>query len=80
VARIHAARTEPSDEENTAFGLPEQVADQKPGFDREVAYQAGEEGEPGKNDRFRSSEERAIPQEPLAARIAARLAQSGKEG
>jgi hypothetical protein len=59
------------DEENTAFGLPEKVTDQKSGFDRSGldSKAAKQEVETGKDLRRRPREEKDIPQEPLAARI-----------
>jgi hypothetical protein len=69
MASMHSRRgkrTEGGDEENTAFGLPGQVADHKPGFDSAVPKQ---EAETGNNRRFRPSAKKDIPQQSLAARI-----------
>jgi len=66
MATMSSKRTEGGDEENTAFGLPEQVVDHKAGFDPKVPKQ---EAETGNNRRFRPSEEKDIPQQPLAHRI-----------
>jgi hypothetical protein len=59
-------RMEETDEEDTAFGLPANVVDQKPGLDLEVAKQ---EVGTGRDRRLRPREEKDIPQESLAARI-----------
>ena len=64
---MRSKRTKGGDEENTAFELPGKVADHKSGFDRKVAKEAAETGN---NRRRRPSEEKDVPQESLAARIA----------
>lgn len=68
---MRSERIKAGDEENTAFGLPKKVVDQKSGFDlsgfdRDAAKQ---EVETGKDHRRRPREKKDIPQEPLAARI-----------
>lgn len=55
-----------SDAENTAFGLPEYLADHKPGFDHEGPKR---EIETGDNHRFRRSQKKDVPQKSLADRI-----------
>ncbi len=65
-ARMCATWTDGSDEENTDFGLPEQVADQQPGFAYEVPTQ---EAETGDDRQFRPSEEQDVPQQSLAERL-----------
>ena len=67
MANIPSKGSKGGDEENTAFGLQTKVVDHKSGFDRAVVTQ---EAETGKNHRRRPSEEKDIPQEALAARIA----------
>jgi hypothetical protein len=64
-------RIKVGDEGNTAFGLSRKVADQKSGFDRSGfdRVAAKQEVETGKDRRRRPTEEKAIPQEPLATRI-----------
>ena len=64
--KVGSGKIQSDDSENTAFGLPEKVADHKPGVEHEVAKQ---EVEQGKTHRLRPSEERDIPKESLAARI-----------
>ncbi len=66
-----------SDEENTAFGLPENIVDHRPGFHREVAP---EEAEKGKNIRRRPSDEKDVPREPLAVRIRRRRKEDHHHG
>ncbi len=64
---MRSKRINVGDEENTAFGLPKKVVDQKSGFDREATKQMAEmEGE---DHRPRPRVEKDIPQEPLTARI-----------
>lgn len=60
-------RIKDSDEENTTFGLPARVADQKPGFDGEVAKQ---QVETRHDRRLHPREIKDIPQESLSSRIA----------
>ena len=59
------------DEENTTFGLPKKVTDQKSGFDRSGldSEAAKQEVETSKDRRRRPRKEKDIPQESLAARI-----------
>jgi hypothetical protein len=59
--------SEGGDEKNTAFGLPVNIAHHKSGFDGTVAK---EEAGTSKDLRRRPGEEKDIPQESLAARIA----------
>ncbi len=59
-------RTKVSDDENSNFGFPVNVVDQKSGFDRGTAKK---EVETGKDHRRRPIDEKDIPKEPLAARI-----------
>jgi hypothetical protein len=63
---MRSEMTKGGDEENTDFGLPAKTVDQKSGFDRGVEQQV----ETDDNPRLRPSEEKDIPQESLAARIA----------
>lgn len=67
MANMSPKRIQRDDEENTGFGLPAKVADHKSGFDRSVAKK---EAETGKNRRRRPSEEKDIPRESLATRVA----------
>jgi hypothetical protein len=67
MSNMPSKRIKGGDEENADFGLPENVADHKSGFDREVANQ---EVETGNDRRRRPREEKDVPQESLAARIA----------
>jgi hypothetical protein len=63
-------RIKGTDEENTTFGPPTRVADQKPGFSGEVAKQ---EVETRHDRRLRPRDRKDIPQEGLAYRIAKSL-------
>lgn len=60
-------RTKAEDEKNTGFNFRDDVARHKPGF--EPASQEREPDDSG-NHRFRRSEEKDVPKESLAARIA----------
>jgi hypothetical protein len=64
---MHPNRMEGANEGDTAFGLPANALDRKPGLNLEVAKQ---EAETGKDLRRRPREKKDIPQESLAARIA----------
>jgi hypothetical protein len=57
-----------SDERNTSFAIPAQVAEHKQGFDPTVAKQA-EHGLHGKSVRRKPSDPKSIPQTPLAQRL-----------
>ena len=60
-------RSKGSDEQNKGFGIREKLADHKPGID--MGSQEREPESSG-NHRFRRSEQKDIPKESLAARIA----------
>lgn len=60
-------RSRGDDEGNADFGLPAKVVDLKPGFDSEVVERGVETGT---DRRLRPREEKDIPKETLAARIA----------
>lgn len=60
-------RTQADDDKNTGFSFRENVVKHKPGFD--LGSQEREPEDSG-NHRFRRSEERDVPKESLAERIA----------
>jgi hypothetical protein len=57
-----------SDERNTSFAIPAQVAEHKPGFDTTVAKHP-EHGLHSKSVRRQPSDPKSIPQTPLAQRL-----------
>jgi len=69
-------RTRAGDAENRGFGLPEYVADHKPGFDHVKVEREIEAGD--NSHRFRRSEKKDVPQESLARRIGKSQKRKGK--
>lgn len=62
-----AQRTRDSDAENTNFTFRKNVILHKPGFEKPAAVSAAEGGG---NHRFRARDEKDVPKESLAARLA----------
>jgi hypothetical protein len=74
MASTRSPRSDRSDEDNTAFGLPERSMDRKPGYARNET----ERDDETTGHRRRPSADQDIPQEPLAERIARNRQQGGR--
>ena len=74
MASMYSRRPERGDEDNTAFGLPERSLERKPGYTRNVTEREDEAA----GHRRRPSDEKDIPQEPLAERIARNRRDGGR--
>jgi len=61
-----AQRTKGSDDGNTHFTFRKNITQHKPGFEKAVAERETEAG----NHRFKASDEKHVPKESLAARLA----------
>ncbi len=60
--------SEPADEENSSFELPDSTLEVKSGFESGAREQKTAEG----HHRFRRRDKKDVPQEPLAERISRR--------
>jgi len=67
MARLYTPAPHPGDDENGAFEPAGKIADHKPGFERAVEPR---ETDPGHHQRLQPDDEKSIPRESLAARIA----------